>query len=270
MSTDIAQFLWVEGSLSIMEQLCLNSFLRNGYEVHLYTYKPVGNIPDGVVTLPAVEILPDIDVFKSLDFAGRSTSYTALADLFRLELLYQRGGWWFDMDMICLQHMLPPVPFTVASTWEGEFGECACNCAIWGPKGDSSIGELRHQAMRLALEKRSMLRFGEIGIFLLQSLIKNYSLERHVAPWWEFCPYPWRLVHRLAQRNAKEFIVDRLRDVKHRVWQKVDPNFKAAYPRSNSRTIHFHNEIWKASNLPKDEAYFPLSPVEVLKRRYLN
>jgi hypothetical protein len=94
-------------------------------------------------------------------------------------------------------------------------------------------------------------------------------LQANVAAWWEFCPYPWRLVHRLAQRNAKAFVIDQLRAIKHRSLQAIDPLLKAAYVRSGSRTLHFYNEIWKASGLGKDEAYFPLSSIERYKRQYL-
>ena len=58
MSTDIAQFLWVGGGLSTMERLCLSSFLKNRYEVHLYTYGHVQGIPSGVIEQTGESILP--------------------------------------------------------------------------------------------------------------------------------------------------------------------------------------------------------------------
>ena len=187
-----------------------------------------------------------------------------------LELLHRSCVWWFDMDMICLRHLVPPSDFRVASTWEGVYSECACNCAIWAKKQDGRIEDLRNSAQRLSSEKGSNLGFGETGVFLLQSLIRKYSLDGNVAPWHEFCPYPWRLVYRLAQRSVGDFAKDALRGIKHRAWEKLDSNFKSAYPRPGSRTVHFHNEIWKAAGLGKNETFFRLSPVETYKRRYLH
>jgi len=269
MSSDIAQFLWVEGALSTMEKLCLRSFLQNGYVCHLYTYKPVSGVPTGVQVFPAQNILSEEFVVKTKSVTGASSSYTATSDLFRLELLFQRGGWWFDMDMICLQYISAPSDFRVASTWELAIGECACNCAIWAEKGDARIEELRDNARYLIEEKGSNLAFAEAGVFPLHDLLRRYSLQANVAPWWEFCPYPWRMVYRLAQRSAKEFCINQLRGIKHRAWERIDPMFKAGYPRSGSRTLHFHNEIWKSVGLGKDESFFFMSPIEVLKRRYL-
>jgi hypothetical protein len=269
MSTDIAQFLWVEGSLSTLEQLCLSSFLMNGYEVHLYTYKPVSGIPNGVQVLPAQDILHEKYVLLNRGVSGKINSYTAISDLFRLELLFQLGGWWFDMDMICLRHLESPSEFRVASTWEGPYGECPCNCAIWAHKGGHRIESLRDTAKQLIQQKGAQLGVPDTGVFPLQALIAQFSLQACVAPWWEFCPYPWRLVHRLAQRTPREYLKDRFRGLKHRVWERVDPSFKAAYPRSQSRTLHFHNEIWKAAGLGKDEHFFTFSPIEHYKRHFL-
>jgi hypothetical protein len=164
---DTTQFLWVEGKLSTMEQLCLTSFLRNNYEVHLYTYKPVAGIPRGVRVFPAKDILAEDYIVKTQGISGGINSYTAAADLLRLVLLFQRGGWWFDMDMICLRHLLRPSQFRVASTWEGLDGECPCNCAFWAQRGDSRIEELRDKDKLLFKNNGSSLSFGEAGIFLL-------------------------------------------------------------------------------------------------------
>ena len=41
--SNIIQSLWIGEELSVMEQLCLSSFVKNGHEVHLYTYEDVKN-----------------------------------------------------------------------------------------------------------------------------------------------------------------------------------------------------------------------------------
>ena len=47
MSSNIIQSLWIGNNLSDMEQLCIQSFLDNGHEYHLYVYEPIQNIPHG-------------------------------------------------------------------------------------------------------------------------------------------------------------------------------------------------------------------------------
>lgn len=264
-SHDTAQFLWVEGKLSKLEQLCLASFLYHGYTVHLYTYGEVSGVPAGVVQIPGHEILPANQIFLAPGVNGES--YASFADFFRYELLAQRGGWWFDMDMVCLRRLPPPMHLTFASTWEGIYGEPASNCAIWCKPGDSQIIELSRRAK--ALVKTGNVSFGSLGPFLVQALVRERGLEAHIAPWHEFCPYPWRMVYRLALKTPFAYLKDRVRLIKHLAWQLVSPTFRAGYIRPNSRTLHLHNEIWKSSGLDKNERYFHLSPVERLKNRYL-
>lgn len=264
-SFDIAQFLWVEGRLSTLERLCLASFLHHGYTVHLYTYGEVQSVPDGVVQCNGDEIIPREKLFLGRGVSGES--YATFADLFRYELLAQRGGWWFDMDMVCLRRFPPPRQLTFASTWEGVWGEAASNCAIWCLPGDPHIVELSRRAQK----KHAIgeLSFGALGPFLVQALVQERKLQAHMAPWYEFCPYPWRMISRLALPTPRAYLQDRLRMVKHLLWQQYSPLFRAGYVRSGSRTLHLHNEIWKASGLDKDSRYFFLSPIERLKQRYL-
>ena len=40
--------LWIGGSLSYLEQLCLKSFVDAGQHITLYTYEGVTNAPEGV------------------------------------------------------------------------------------------------------------------------------------------------------------------------------------------------------------------------------
>lgn len=261
---DTAQFLWVGGPLSTLERLCLASFLHHGYAVHLYTYDEVSGAPEGVVKIKGEEILPRSKVFLAPGVRGKS--YASFADLFRYELLALRGGWWFDMDMVCLKHLPPPTQLTFASTWEGHAAP-ASNCAIWCEPGDPHIIELSKRAHSIV--KNGDVSFGSLGPFLLQDFIRERSLEAHVAPWTEFCPYPWRMVHRLAFENYSDYLKDRARIVKHWIWQQFSSTFRAAYVRPNSRTLHLHNEIWMAAGFDKDRRYFFLSPIERLKGKYL-
>lgn len=262
---DTAQFLWVEGPLSTLERLCLVSFLHHGYTVHLYTYGEVTGVPEGVIQISGEEILPRERVFTAPGVQAQS--FAAFSDLFRYELLVQRGGWWFDMDFVCLRHDPPPKRLRFASTWEGEYGECANGCAMWCLPNDSHMIALRDRCEeRLNAGETS---FGSVGPFLIQAYVKANGLESFVSPFWEFCPYPWRLVHRLALKGPTQFAKDLFREIKHRVWEIVDPVFKAGYIRPQSRAIHLHNEIWKASGLGKDSDYFAWCRIEMLKRRYL-
>jgi hypothetical protein len=86
----IVQGLWIGPELSVMEQLSIASFLRNGHEYHLYVYGEVKNIPMGTrVKDGDEEILPVSMIFQY----RREKSYSAFSNFFRYRLLLERGGW---------------------------------------------------------------------------------------------------------------------------------------------------------------------------------
>lgn len=95
---DIIQSLWIGDELSKVEQLCIASFLTNGSPFHLYTYSDVKNIPTGTIIKDANDIIPSSEIFRL-----NNGSYAVFADWFRFEMLYKVGGFYVDMDMICMK-----------------------------------------------------------------------------------------------------------------------------------------------------------------------
>jgi hypothetical protein len=94
--------LWGRGELSFLEQLCIRSFLDSGHHVALYSYGPVGRVPEGVEARDAAAILPET-------LAGESTGAPGLhADLFRYRLLERTERTiWTDTDVCCLRRFDP-------------------------------------------------------------------------------------------------------------------------------------------------------------------
>jgi len=95
--SDVIRSLWVGSKLSTLERICARSWIYHGHRFELFVYDDVGNVPDGVVLRDANSIIPKKDVFI---WRG---SYAIFADLFRWTLLYELGGYWVDMDMLCLK-----------------------------------------------------------------------------------------------------------------------------------------------------------------------
>ena len=107
--------LWVEGPLSYVEQLCIQSFLDNGHDVTLYHYGEVTNVPDGVDMRHGSEIL-DRDEFIA---HGRTGSMALFSDVFRYHMLTKLDKTiWADTDAYCMR------PFTSKTGhffgWESE------------------------------------------------------------------------------------------------------------------------------------------------------
>lgn len=99
--------LWIGTSLSALELLTIRSFLSFGYRYRLWLYDRLDTpLPDGVIVADANEIIPRERVFsyrhKNAYGHGKG-SYAGFSDIFRYKLLYEKGGWWVDMDVTCLR-----------------------------------------------------------------------------------------------------------------------------------------------------------------------
>lgn len=105
----IVQSLWVGNPLSDMETYCIRSFMNAGHEFHLYTYGKVKNIPNGVIIKNGNEIMPAKDIFRLKE------TFLPFSDIFRYKMLYEKGGYWVDLDMICIKKLDFKEPFVFSS-----------------------------------------------------------------------------------------------------------------------------------------------------------
>jgi hypothetical protein len=229
--------LWVGDSLSTMERLSIRSFQAQGHEFHLYTYGPVAGVPESTVLRDAAEILPPDKMFR---YPGNG-SYAGFANLFRYALLLAQGGWWVDLDLICLHPLPEPAECAFASQHGPQGGEEATNCAIFSHAGHALLQYLVDAAQAKDPDK---LEWGETGPYLVQAAIRRFGAERFLLPADAFCPIPYfRWFDTFVPGRRTEF----------------GPGTYA---------VHFWNEMWRRAQLDKDEEYGPRSLYEVLKCRF--
>jgi hypothetical protein len=122
--------LWIGGSLSYLEQLCLKSFLDVGHHVALYSYEPIPNAPEGTELVDANAILPQPNFLRH----ERTNSPALHSDLFRYHLLAKTDRTiWADTDAYCVK------PFTTPNrhfhAWESDNG---INGGVLGLPQDSA------------------------------------------------------------------------------------------------------------------------------------
>lgn len=96
--------LWI-GELTRLEITCLNSFLKHGHKVELYSYAKIQNLPKEVIEKDANEIIPETKIFKygKINKEGKG-SVAGFANHFRYKLLYlSENTFWVDTDVICIK-----------------------------------------------------------------------------------------------------------------------------------------------------------------------
>ena len=197
----VAAFLKGE-LLDPIARLSINSYLSAGHPFHLYSYRSVESLPDGVEWHDARQILsPELQ---------NHCSAAVFALWFRLELLVRQAPWVSSLDMVCLNPLSDRNPLVLGLENPNAVGSALMRCPPNHPALLSMLRRLRHPELfvfnrsgaigllfrslhkrsRIDL-RRSLLRLFENGEFfsllflqhpdslLLQSPARFYPLKRH-------------------------------------------------------------------------------------------
>src|ERR1700722_17721036 len=96
---------WTGPSLSLYENLSLTSFVAAGARVQLFSYERDLAVPDGVELVDANELLPGpVHQFRH---SSGDKSLALHSDLFRYVAIEKFGGWYVDVDIVCIGKQLP-------------------------------------------------------------------------------------------------------------------------------------------------------------------
>ncbi len=216
--------------------MAIKSHLYCGHEYHLYCYEPIDNVPGGVCIRDAGEILPAGQIFSYQTEYGRG-SYSAFSNYFRYELLWERGGWWADTDVVALCPWNLPQEHVFASERTPD-GDSACaSCVIKSNANSPVIGWCRDRANE---KDRSRIIWGEVGPRLLGESVKMHGFS-HVEPH-AFCPVDWFGIGDL--------------------FELADGAMRS------SLGIHLWNEVWRRDGLDKNGTYGRGCLYESLKAKF--
>ncbi len=237
----IIQGLWVGGELSTMEQLSINSFIKNGYTYHLYIYGDVKNIPAGTTIKDGNDILQK-DLIFTYNIGEGKGSYSAFSNVFRYKLLYDQGGYWVDTDIVCLNKWNFDDKHYVFGSEIDDGKSKISSCIIKTKQYDELVLYCYNRCMELDLNN---IIWGQIGPSLVSEAVKKFNLEKYVLPVDTFCSINWWDAH-----NA------------------VNPNYNINGI-FNKPAIHLWNEVWRRRNIDKNGTFHTDSLYEKLKRKYL-
>jgi hypothetical protein len=119
MRPDVVTF-W-HGPLDALRRTCLRSQVAAGHKVTVYSFEPIGQLPDGVGNAEAEAILPHSFSEKlrpaQPDGSWRDWTILQFSDFFRMRLMARGAGLWLDADVL----LLKPVEIDAAKpffAWE--------------------------------------------------------------------------------------------------------------------------------------------------------
>ena len=98
-----------------------------------YQYEPFGHFWDIIKSLLTLQ-----KIMPPTSYNGRKINhYAHQADLLRLQLLYQHGGIYLDIDTICIKPFLPLLTYDITLGYQGDHG--LCNAVIIAKPRNSFI-----------------------------------------------------------------------------------------------------------------------------------
>lgn len=194
-SNEIIYSLWMGRDLSSLEQLSIKSYLYHGHKIILYVYDDIKNIPDGVDVREASEILgiENLDHYSLYHYKGsedeqyvKLRTYSLYSDLFRYELLSQKGGWWSDLDVVCLKPYDFDAPYVFCRAGSGS--SWICGSVLKSPKDSLFMKKCIDQVMMFCKDGDYV---DKTGPFLLNELVAFYNLQMFEVHWKTFFPIWW-------------------------------------------------------------------------------
>lgn len=210
--------LWIGGTLSWVEELCLKSFVTAGLRVLLYTYDSQMTAPSGVEICQASEILPREMVFEN---ANRPGTYAAFSNIFRYRLLQKKDTIWVDSDVLAGENPLPEDAYLF-----GRESRKFINGAILKAPRDSDFLQIMLQH---ALDTDpGTIQWGQLGPKLVTSTAARLDISHLAQNARTFYPVNYRQVWRLFDPSQLDWCSQK---VKH------------------ASTIHMWNEVLRGRGI---------------------
>lgn len=244
--------VWFGPRLTNMQKLCIRSYQDHGHEFHLYTDDPnCGGVPAGTIVHSVEEIL------SIKDNRPRFNCESHFSDYFRVILIYKIGGWYVDLDTICIR------PFDFCEDYvfvsENEHGgmrnpkeppilptteptKLINGCIFKAPAGCDFLQNIIARINNMDTRSAKWL---DVGPNQFRYEVPNWGLEKFVKP-----PVTFDAI------NPNELY--------HFVSAGVDWNLSL-----DSYVIHLRSSAWKeGTGLSPDKEYPMDSLYEQLKRKH--
>ena len=184
------QSLWVGPELSELEVLSIKSFQKLGHPFILYTYGNVKNIPPGTIKKDGNKIIKKKDLFKF------KKGLLPFSDIFRYKMLYDKGGYWVDLDMIALKPLKFRESYIFSSERTIQKGpyrnrtqtEIANIGILKAPPKSDFYKELFERCIE---EEKKGVKENIQFMRTMRDVLKEYGFEKYVKPAKMFCPLDW-------------------------------------------------------------------------------
>ncbi|MCW2274670.1 hypothetical protein GJ654_11540 [Rhodoblastus acidophilus] len=246
-------FFWYGGPLTILNWVGVASFVKLGHTARLWAYEPL-EVPPGVLVEDANEIIPKEELFLYMNPVTRRLDVGPFSDLFRFKLLWMRGGWYSDTDVICLRPEFPVCDYAWAQIIPEIDPSALAPSQIRFPRHDPMIEHL----YKNCLESSSAIQSREhLGPHVFSKTLAGYPTPAsHWGSADEFYPIRWIETFKLWLPEFRDEVEARVRS--------------AAFV-STMNSMHAYMDM--ADKMPPrgswlDEAFRKLAPEKMVAEHY--
>jgi hypothetical protein len=252
MGNSLIQSLWIGTELSKVEILCIKSFLAHKHTFVLYTYNKITNIPDGAIVKDANEIMP-----LQPDFKTKDGSIAPFSDVFRLQMLYNIGGWWVDLDVVCIKSFDSLPINCIATGFERSDGDCAIPNVMCFEKGHPFLNYCLELWSKQSIENL----YQGLGPDIAKQAVKDLNLQSLLVPHQVFNPTSYYHTKYLFDVNYHLWPLYNL----YKIYKR---DFLIEKATKDTHTIHLWNEMIRRTGRSKNQDFHKYSLFEKLKRKY--
>ena len=192
---------WHDSELGKLEKLCIDSWIQNGYEFHLWLYDDV-EVPKGVVVKNASEIVY-LNQYFTYDGGVSKGTPVAFSNLFRARLLYKLGGLYTDLDVFCLKPYDFNERFVFSEQGDSTRDYHVATCILYSENRDESI--FNDWSDWILSLKYETITHGDLGPNLFTKLVIDNKLEKYVLPKEYFCPVDWESYKDVLEHNFDSY-----------------------------------------------------------------
>jgi len=206
--------LWIGTDLNEFGIITAKSHLTHGHEFNLWVYRNMKSIPDGVAIRDASEIIPRSVCrkwFENLHPQQRfKHTKQTFANYFRYKLIHKYGGWWVNMDGVCVK----PFDFTEEYVLTGidaiprpelkNYPFNIINGTFKAPKEAPFLQSIIEEIEPMAQEGRHPRKFGMWGTVVFTKHAFKHGLEKYKTEQHVFCPFGFKESERMFKEPNAE------------------------------------------------------------------
>lgn len=208
----IVNGFWYGKEIDELSIYCIQSWIKKGFEFHLWSYNKTQ--VEGAITKNASLILKE-DQYFTYDGGHSAGSPVAFSNLFRAELLYQKGGLYVDLDMLCVnafnfsdkRFVFSKQGHNAMDWLESKYGKklsVATSIIYSKNKGEKIFKEWVKNINELRINK---IKHGDLGPDLFTKLVIENKLEKYLYKKEYFCPADFYNFSLLLERKYNSWTV---------------------------------------------------------------